>query len=81
MFICKDVAENIIDYVDQELDDKTLEELEKHQHDCPECKAFVMTYKKMLQLIGRINKKRFVTAEVRKRLKNCLRACLNQGKI
>jgi len=64
--ICKDVVENIIDYIEAELDNKTSEELEKHQHDCPECKAFVRTYKKMLQLTGKLKEMRFVTSEVRK---------------
>ncbi len=44
MFICKDLVENILDYADREMEDKTLEELEKHIKDCPECDAFAKTY-------------------------------------
>ncbi len=74
--LCKDVVENIIDYIGAELDDKTLEEMWKHQHDCQECKAFVMTYRSMLELAGKLKEKKFVTPEVRIRLKECLRSCL-----
>ncbi|MDA2920763.1 hypothetical protein MYX76_14950 [Desulfobacterota bacterium AH_259_B03_O07] len=74
--LCKDVVESIIGYVEAELDDRTLYELEKHQHDCPECKAFVMTYRRMLELTGKLKEKKFVTPEVRRRLKKCLRSCL-----
>ena len=74
--LCKDVVESIIGYVEAELDDRTLYELEKHQHDCPECKSFVMTYRRMLELTGKLKEKKFVTPEVRRRLKKCLRSCL-----
>jgi len=77
--LCKDVVENIIEYIEAEIDDKTLEELEKHQHDCPECKAFVMTYRRMLELTGKLKERSFVTPEVRGRLKECLRSRLNPG--
>ena len=73
MALCKDIVENIMGYVDSELDYKTLEELEKHLHDCPECNAFVRTYRKMLELTGNLKKKTFVTPEVRGRLKEYLR--------
>lgn len=72
--MCRDIVEKIIDYVDAELDYKTVEELEKHQNDCPECKEFVLTYRIMLDLTGRLREKRFVTPEIRNRLKNCLKS-------
>lgn len=76
MALCKDVVENIMEYVDAELDDKTLEELEKHLHECPECQAFVKTYKRMLELTGKLKERTFVSADVRKRLKNFLKSQL-----
>lgn len=77
MALCKDVVENIIDYIEAELDNKTLEELEKHHKECPECQAFVRTYKKMLELTGKLKQKTFVTPEVRTRLKALLKSKLN----
>lgn len=73
MALCKDVVENIMDYIEAELDDQTLNELETHASDCPECLAFIMTYKKMLQLSGQLKNKNFVTPEVRERLKELLK--------
>lgn len=72
--ICKDVVDNVIGYIDAELDNKTIEELEKHQSDCPECKAFIKTYRRMQKLTGRFRKKSFVTPEIRERLKKCLKS-------
>jgi len=76
MALCKDVVENIMEYVDAELDDKTLEELERHLHECPECQAFVRTYKRMLELTGKLKERTFVSADVRKRLKDFLKSQL-----
>ena len=73
MAICKEVVDNIIGYIEAELDDKTLEELEKHLRDCPECQAFVRTYRKMLELTGKLKERTFVTPEIRKRLKEVLK--------
>ncbi|MGE5445551.1 MAG: anti-sigma factor family protein [Ignavibacteriales bacterium] len=80
MAICKDVVENIIGYIEAELDYKTLEALEIHLYECPECQAFVRTYRKMLELTGKLKEKSFVTPEIRKRLKELLRAQLAQMK-
>jgi len=79
MALCKDIVENIMDYIEAELDDKTLAELEKHATDCLECQAFIRTYKKMLELTGRLRKRSFVTPEVRIRLKEFLRSKLNSS--
>ena len=73
-FICKDVVENIMDYIDRELDLETLTELEKHTGMCPECRAFVDTYKRMLDLAGKLKEKKFVTPEIRNRLKILLKS-------
>jgi anti-sigma factor RsiW len=77
MALCKDVVENIIGYIESELDDKTLEELEKHASDCPECQAFIRTYKRMLEVTGRLGKSSFVTPEIRMRLKEFLKSRMN----
>jgi anti-sigma factor RsiW len=74
MAICKDVVENIMGYIEAELDYKTLEELEAHLHECPECQAFVRTYRKMLELAGKLRERSFVPPEVRTRLKELLKS-------
>jgi predicted anti-sigma-YlaC factor YlaD len=70
--LCKDIVENIMGYIEAQLDYKTLVELEKHLDMCPECTAFIRTYKRMLSLTGRLREKSFVTPEVRSRLKELL---------
>jgi len=77
MALCKDVVENIMEYIEAELDDKTLEELEKHASDCPECQAFIRTYKRMLEVTGKLRKSSFVTPEIRMRLKEFLKSRIN----
>ncbi|MFQ5788702.1 MAG: anti-sigma factor family protein [Thermodesulfobacteriota bacterium] len=72
--LCKDVVENIMGYIEAELDYETLNELEKHVDGCPECMAFVMTYKRMLELTGKLKERTFVTPELRDRLKEFLRS-------
>ena len=74
MAICRDVVENIIAYIESELDDRTLEELEKHASGCPECQAFVRTYKRMLELTGKLKERTFVTPQIRRRLKDFLKS-------
>ncbi len=63
-----------MDYIDNELDMKTLEELEKHTSECSECRAFVDTYKRMLELTGKLKERSFVTPEIRERLKTLLKS-------
>lgn len=76
--MCKDVVEKIIGYIEAELDDKTIEELERHIDACPECKEFVLTYKIMLDLTGKLKEKKFVTPEIRSRLKDCLKSSMKR---
>jgi hypothetical protein len=78
--MCKDVVEKIIGYIEDGLDLKTVEELENHINSCPECKEFVLTYRMMLDLTGKLREKKFVTSEIRSRLKDCLKSSLRQDK-
>jgi len=70
---CMDLIENIMNYIDKELDHVTLFTLEKHIELCPECKSFVETYKRMLKLSGNLKNQKFVTPDIRQRLKNVLK--------
>ena len=74
--LCKDVIKNIMDYIDSELDYETLNALEFHLGECPECMSFANTYKKMLDLSGKLKEKTFVTPEIRARLKKFLKTQL-----
>ncbi len=76
--MCKDVVEKIIGYIEAGLDHQTVEELENHINSCPECKEFVLTYRMMLDLTGKLKEKKFVTPEIRSRLKDCLKSSLNR---
>ena len=73
---CKEFINNIMGFIDSELDHETMHALEKHLELCPECKSFVDTYKKMLQLSGSLKNKKFVTPEIRSRLKKLLESKL-----
>ena len=78
MPICKDVVDNIMEYIDNELDNKTLHELESHLDECPECRSFVATYRRMLELSGNLRNKKFVTPEIWQRLKQMLKSKINK---
>ena len=73
---CKDFVDNIMGYIDKELDYETMRTLEQHLELCPECKSFVDTYKKMLELSSSLKNKKFVTPEIRSRLKKLLESKL-----
>lgn len=70
---CKKFKENVMDYIDRELDNQTLIELEKHEGKCIECETIVQLYRKMLHASGSLKNKSFVTPEIRERLKNVLK--------
>jgi hypothetical protein len=47
---CKQATSLILDYLTQELDSQTALAFEEHLNDCPDCVAFLNTYKKTLEL-------------------------------
>ena len=47
---CKDATDLIFDYLSRELDSETTAEFEEHLSKCPDCVAFLNTYKKTIQL-------------------------------
>jgi len=73
---CKEFVNNIMGYIDKELDNETMHALESHLEICPECKSFLDTYKKMLELSGSLKNKKFVTPEIRSKLKKLLESKL-----
>jgi len=47
---CKEFLSQVSDYLDDFIDPKTCEELDKHLIDCPNCSVFVDTLKKTVSL-------------------------------
>ncbi len=47
---CKSATDLILDYLSRELNSETTAEFEEHLSKCPDCVAFLNTYKKTLQL-------------------------------
>ena len=50
-FSCKDTERLLFDYVEGGLDPKIIEKLDKHFSDCPECIAFLETYRNTIDLV------------------------------
>lgn len=48
--MCDDIADLILDYLTEELDPDTTSEFEKHMRICPDCVAFLNTYKQTVQM-------------------------------
>lgn len=47
---CRDATSLILDYLSGGLEPGTVSDFEKHLGDCPDCVAFLNTYKKTLEL-------------------------------
>jgi len=61
-------VENVIEYIDVQVDFKTLERLENHLDQGPAFMAFIGTYRKMLELARKLRQTDFRTNEVQSRL-------------
>lgn len=48
--ICQEFLNQVSDYLDDFIDPKTCDELERHLADCPSCRVFVDTLKKTVYL-------------------------------
>jgi anti-sigma factor RsiW len=55
---CRDATDLLLDFVSGELDFKTNIEFERHLEVCPDCVAFLNTYKKTIELTKSFLKKR-----------------------
>ena len=47
---CRDANDLLLDFINGELDPETNLEFEKHLKICPDCAAFLNTYKKTIEL-------------------------------
>ncbi len=54
MASCKDVAQILSDYIDDELPDSEKRSIDMHLVSCKDCRNYLNTYKVTVQLVGRI---------------------------
>ena len=70
--ICREITDLLLDYMTGELDPETVAAFEEHLRLCPDCVAFLNTYKKTIQTTRSL---RFedIPAEMEKRVRRFLR--------
>ena len=74
---CKDAIEILADFLDRTLPAAAAETLEQHLHDCPPCVAYLKTYRKTRELVGREGRVE-MPAELKARLRRFLVEQLDQ---
>lgn len=72
MLRCRDIVDLLGDYLDGDLDPATAEALKAHLADCPECTAFVNTYRGTVR-VARQLKEEDLPPPLRERLLTFLR--------
>ncbi len=55
MIPCKEIADLIIDYLENSLDAEDMKEFDMHIEGCVDCHAFLNTYKKTVSLTRQIS--------------------------
>lgn len=55
---CKKATSLILDYLSEELDSETNQSFEDHLSECPDCVAFLNTYKKTMELTRKFIEKK-----------------------
>jgi predicted anti-sigma-YlaC factor YlaD len=48
---CKQILSKLSDYLDHDLEPALCEYIDQHLEHCPECKAFINTFRKTVELI------------------------------
>ena len=76
---CEQATRLIADYLSGELDRRTVEAFESHLSECPDCAAFLATYKKTLGA-ARALKCEDMPAEIQARLQELLRERIGWGR-
>ena len=69
---CKDMLEDLSDYVDGSAEQSLCAELEKHMEDCPDCRIFVDTLQKTIFLYRQQDEARTLPEGGRNRLYRAL---------
>ncbi len=70
--ICREITDLLLDYMTGELDPETVAAFEEHLRLCPDCVAFLNTYKKTVQ-VTRSLRYESIPAELERRVRRFLR--------
>lgn len=70
--ICREITDLLLDYMTGELDPETVSAFQDHLRLCPDCVAFLNTYKKTVQ-VTRSLRYESIPAELERRVRRFLR--------
>lgn len=76
--ICREITNLLLDYMAGELNPETVAAFEDHLHLCPDCVAFLNTYKKTVQ-VTRSLRYESIPAELERRVRRFLRERTQKG--
>ncbi len=65
---CKDIVDNVLDYIEGYLNFNLVLKFRSHLRECPECNAFVRTYRKVIKLSKRVKEKVVIPARIKSEL-------------
>ena len=77
---CKQATSLILDYLTGELDSKTKRAFEEHLIECPDCVAFLNTYKKTIQSTRSLQYED-IPSEMKRRVQKYLREKFKEFKV
>ncbi len=66
---CKDIVYNVLDYIEGHLNFNSVLKFKSHIEGCPECNAFVRTYRKVIKLSKRVKEVNVIPARIKSELK------------
>ena len=73
---CKKDFERLSEYLDGELDEEMCRKMERHFHECPECRECVESMRKTVQLCREFAVEE-IPLDARERLRSMLRECFS----
>jgi len=77
--ICREITDLLVDYMTGELDPGTLSAFEEHLALCPDCVAFLNTYKKAVQVTQSLRYKS-IPPELSKRVRGFVHQRIKKGR-
>ena len=66
---CKDIVDNVLDYIEGYLNFNLVLKFRSHIKECPECNAFVRTYIKVIELSHRVKEVNVAPTRIKSELK------------
>jgi anti-sigma factor RsiW len=67
MYSCQDINQLLVDYLDESLPGETQQDLEMHLAKCKNCAKYLKTYRKTIELTGKLEIEK-MPEELKKRL-------------